>query len=278
MSLLNNNYAFPGASKTEIQFFRCRIGNPFNAYEAKDMLHLPLKLRSKSGNYRFSIPGNPSLYLANSSYGCWIETGFPPENDFNVSPVLLDGTQKVFNLAVSIRDFHALNNFEENRVHCWLKLYMLTVATSYRIKEGGRTFKSEYIISQSIMMACKRLGYDGVAYYSKRVYDEVFARCAINLALFIDYKGDYSELIKHMKMDDAFNYGLYKQLRPSLTCREHELRSTHTGFITNIGSYDRQYPYSETKYFDFDKFLFASWENKPNGKGKNQIPWGVLVD
>ncbi len=57
-----------------------------------------------------------------------------------------------------------------------------------------------------------------------------------------------------MKMDDAFNYGLYKQLRPSLTCREHELRSTHTGFITNIGSYDRQYPYSETKYFDFDKF------------------------
>ena len=68
MSLLNNSYAFPGASKTEIQFFRCRIGNPSNAYEAKDMLHLPLKLRSKSGNYRFSIPGNPSLYLANSSY------------------------------------------------------------------------------------------------------------------------------------------------------------------------------------------------------------------
>ena len=134
MSLLNNSYAFPGASKTEIQFFRCRIGNPSNAYEAKDMLHLPLKLRSKSGNYRFSIPGNPSLYLANSSYGCWIETGFPPENDFNVSPVLLDGTQKVFNLVVSIRDFHALNNFEENRVHCWLKLYMLTVATSYRIQ------------------------------------------------------------------------------------------------------------------------------------------------
>lgn len=49
------------------------------------------------------------------------------------------------------------------------------LATSYRIKEEGRTFKSEYIISQSIMMACKRLGYDGVAYYSKRVYDEVFA-------------------------------------------------------------------------------------------------------
>lgn len=278
VSSLNESCAFPGIAGTEIQFFRGRTGNPSNAYLAKDMLHLPLKLRAKSGNYRFSIPGNPSLYLANSSYGCWIEMGFPPENDFNVSPVLLDGTQKVFNLAVSIRDFHALNNFEESRVHCWLKLYMLTIATSYRIKETGRTFKSEYIISQSIMMACKRLGYDGVAYYSKRVYDEAFAQCAINLALFVDYKGDYSELIKHMKMDDAFNYALYKQLCASLTYRDYELHCASTEFITNIGNYDRQYPYVETQYAAFDKFLFTSWKNKPDGKGKDQIPWGVLIN
>ena len=63
---------------------------------------------------------------------------------------------------------------------------MLTVATSYRIKEDGRTFKYEYIISQSIMMACEKFGYDDVACYSKRVYDEVFALCVINLALFVD--------------------------------------------------------------------------------------------
>ncbi len=275
---LNESYAFPGNLGTEIQLFRCRMGNPSNAYMAKDMLHLPHKLRAKSGNYRFSISGNPSLYLANSSYGCWIETGFPAENEFNVSPVLMDGTQKILNLAVSIRDFHALNDFEEYRVHCWLKLYMLTIATSYRIKEVGRTFKSEYIISQSIMMACKKLGYDGIAYYSKRVNDEIFALCAINLALFVDYEGEYSKIIEHMKMDDAFNFGLYKQLCASLTYKDYELRSTRTEFITNIGNYDRQYPYNETKFFDFDKFLFTSWRDKPNGKGKDQISWGVPVD
>ena len=169
----------------------------------------------------------------------------------------------------------ALNNFEENRVHCWLKLYMLSIATSYRIKEFNRTFKSEYIISQSIMMACKRLGYDGVAYYSKRVSDEIFARCAINLALFVNYTGEYSEIVKHMKMDDAFNYGLFKQLCASLTYKDYDLRSTRTGFITNIGTYDRQYPYTETKFPDFDKFLFTTWRDKPNGKGKNQVSWGV---
>lgn len=277
VNTLDKSYAFPGGLGTELQLFRCRKGNPSNAYQAKDMLHLPQKLREKSGNYRFSIPGNPSLYLANSSYGCWIETGFPSENEFNVSPVLMDGTQKILNLVISIRDFHALNGFEDRRVHCWLKLYMLTIATSYRIKEADRTFKSEYIISQSIMMACKRLGYDGVAYYSKRVNDEIFALCAINLALFVDYEGNYSKIVEHMKMDDAFNFGLYKQLCASLTYKNYELRSIRSGFITNIGNYDRQNPYTETKFFDFDKYMFTSWRDKPNGKGKDQIPWGVPV-
>lgn len=98
------------------------------------------------------------MYLANSSYGCWIETGCPAEIDFNVSPILLEGNQRIFNLAISIRDFRCLNEFEKERVHCWLKLYLLTIATNYVIKEENRTFKSEYIISQSLMMACKRWG------------------------------------------------------------------------------------------------------------------------
>ena len=152
------------------------------------------------------------------------------------------------------------------------------IATSYRIEEQGRTFKSEYIISQSIMMACKKLGYDGLAYYSKRVDDENFAKCAVNLALFVDYKGEYSEIVNHLKMDDSFNFGLFKQLHCSLARKDYELRCDRIGIANNIGNYDRQYSYHETWYFDFDKFLFYSWENKPNGKGKNDISWGVKID
>lgn len=272
-----NSDAFPGVKSNELQFFRSRLGSPNKAFKAKDMIHLPNSMRAKSGNYRFSIPGNPSMYLANSSYGCWIETGCPAEIDFNVSPVLLEGNQKILNLAVSLRDFRCLNEFEEERVHCWLKLYLLTIATSYVVKEENRIFKSEYIISQSLMMACKKMGYDGIAYYSRRVDDEVFALCAINLALFVDYNGEYSEMIKHMKVDDAFNYSLYKQLDPSLKYKRYELRSTYTGYVTNIGSYDRQYPYNETDFYHFDEFLFTTWRDKPNGKGKDEIPWGVEI-
>lgn len=278
VNALNSSCAFPGMADQELQFFRCRTGNPSNRYSAKDMLHLPHSLRAKSGNYRFSIPGNPSMYLANTSYGCWIETGYPADIDFNISPVLLDRTQKIFNLVVSIRDFSHLNELESGRVHTWLKLLMLMMATSYRVKESGRTFNSEYIISQSIMMGCKKLGYDGVAYYSKRVEDEAFARCAINLVLFVDYEKEYSAVIKHMKMDDSFNYSIYKKLLPSLDYKTYTLRSVETGFITNIGNYDRQFPYRETEFFQFDQFLFANWRDKPNGNGKEQIPWGVPVD
>lgn len=277
VNALNSSYAFPGMADQELQFFRCRTGNPSNRFSAKDMLHLPCSLRAKSGNYRFSIPGNPSLYLANTSYGCWIETGYPADIDFNVSPVLLDRTQKIFNLVVAVRDFSHLNELESKSVHTWLKLFMLMIATSYRIKENGRTFNSEYIISQSIMMACKKLGYDGLAYYSKRVEDEAFARCAINLVLFVEYDKEYSSIVNHMKMDDSLNYSIYKKLLPSLDYKTYPLRSVETGFITNIGNYDRQFPYRETEFFEFDQFLFANWRDKPNGKGKDQIPWGVPI-
>lgn len=154
---------------------------------------------------------------------------------------------------------------------------MLMIATSYRVNEDKRAFKSECIISQSVMMACKRVGYDGVAYFSRRVSDKAFAYCAIDLALFVNFDGEYSSLIKHIKMDDPLNYFVFKQLLPSLKYKEYDLRTANNPLITNIGNYDRQYPYRETEFFEFDKFLFASWEKRSSGKGKNEPPWGVSV-
>ena len=65
-------------------------------------------------------------------------------------------------------------------------------------------------------MACKKLEYDGIAYYSKRVADEAFARSAINLVLFVDYENEDKGIARHMKIDDAFNYSVYKNLLTSL--------------------------------------------------------------
>lgn len=273
LSSLYDSNVFPGIKETEIQFFRCRNGEITLIKDTKDMLHLPKNLRSKSGNYRFSIPGNPSLYLSNTSYGCWIETGNPDDNHFNVSPVLLDCKQKILNLAVSTHNLlyiESLDNEErEKKVYCWLKLFMLNIATSYRIEESGRTFKSEYIISQAIMMACKRLGYDGLAYYSRRVSNINFALCAINLVLFVSYNGEYSELLNHIKIDKPTNFSLFNKLSLSRKYSNYELRIQQAHLIAVIGDHDKQYSYFETDFYNFDKFLYSNW------KRKDDIPWGV---
>lgn len=270
VSTLENSKAFPGDHGLEIQFFRARTSQEARIFSPKEMLHLPFSMRGKSGNYRFSIPGVTSLYLSTSSYGCWIEMGRPPEHDFNVSPVVLDGKQRIFNLAVMTRDGSILNDGEEERVHCWLKLIVLMIATSYRVEEAGRTFKSEYIVPQSIMLACKKLGYDGVAYYSKQVADEMFSIVAINLALFADYKKgrEYGPICEHIKVGRSMNYQMFRQLGKAIKDQQYELRVNHNRWITNIGDYKRQYTYRDTEFYKFDQHLFSNWAEK------DDINWG----
>ncbi len=270
LSPVGGDVVFPaGGGTSEIQLFRARAEPEARTYAPNEMLHLPFCLRQKAKGYRFSIPGVTSLYLSNTSYGCWIELGRPPEHDFNVSPVILEGTQRVFNLAVMTRDLRILRSLNEERLRPWIKLLVLMIATSYRVGEANRSFKSEYIVSQSIMIACKKLGHDGVAYFSKRVSDEAFARAAINLALFADWRAgrDYGPICEHLKVDESTNYQMYHQLHLSPES-EYALRVDGTQYITNVGKYRRQFDYRDTEFHRFDQFLFETWDDK------DALPWG----
>lgn len=267
---INNSIAFPGMD-SEVQFFRARLSENVKTFEAKDMLHIPFDKRSIVQSARFSIPGLPCLYLGNTTYVCWIEMGNPADHRFNVSPILLDNTQKVLNLTVTTNKLYeilALEGYKpsESDLHSLLKLMILTLATSYRVNESNRTFKSEYIISQMIMLACKNKGLDGITYYSKRVDDEAFAStAAINLVLFAKYNGEekLSEaLCNHLEIDDSFNFSMFKQLLPYQCCKEYDLRILSSPYINNIGSFKRQIPYKETQFFEFDKYLFANWDRR----------------
>ena len=147
------------------------------------------------------------------------------------------------------------------------------VATSYRIEENGRTFRSEYIVSQSIMLACKKLKFDGIAYFSKRVESDGFGYAAINLALFADYDRDkdYGTICEHLKIDQPMNYQFFKQLSRSATYKSYSLRVDSTLYITNVGNFKRQYSYKETEFHRFDEHLFARWDDK------DRIEWGNAI-
>lgn len=266
---INDTYQLWG-NGTNVQLFRARLGERMVDFPAEEMLHIPFDLRSKVRTERFSIPGLPCLYLGNTSYSCWIEMGSPDDAKFNVSPVLIEKDMMVLNLAVSIRHiFKWYEELDESRTKedtdkeliTWLTLLILTIATSYAVKEENREFKSEYIIPQMIMLACKSNGMDGIVYISKKVSEEIFGMTvAVNVALFAIYEGEekYSKICENIKTADSFNFAMYNRiLMNSLKYKRIETTVRNSPLIKNIGTYGRQLPYGETAFSGFDEFLFT---------------------
>lgn len=157
-----------------IQWFKARLDAPEDGYSSDDMRHVPFEKRELLPTYRYSMPGIPCFYLGNTSYDCWIEMGKPSIDRFYVSPVRLKKDFKVFCLATSVSDIVESYYDEEQECDSFrikvtgdaLKLYihrfMLMIASSFRIKQAGRNFKSEYVIPQLIMLACSNKGLDGL--------------------------------------------------------------------------------------------------------------------
>ena len=92
---------------------------------------------------------------------------------------------------------------------------------------------------------------------------------AINVALISKFNedSDYSDYCENIEIDSSFNFQMFKQLLPSLKYKEYRLRIDNSIFINSIGDFDRQFPYRETQFYDFDKYLFANWDNKKNYLG-----------
>lgn len=266
---INDTYQLWG-NGSNVQLFRARLGERMVDYPAEEMLHIPFTKRAKVASERFSIPGLPCLYLGNTSYSCWIEMGSPDDAKFNVSPVLIEKDMFVLNLAVSIRHLYDWNDAIEDSLSkeeadktllSWITLLVLTVATSYSVKEENRNFKSEYIIPQMIMLACKSNGLDGVVYISKKVSEEIFGMTvAVNVALFATYDGEekFSKICEDIKTADSFNFAMYNRiLLNSLKYKSIDTTIRNSPLIKNIGTYGRQLPYAETAFAKYDEFLFS---------------------
>ena len=269
---INGSIAFPGGGpdSSEVLFFRARLSENVVEFSANEMLHIPFNMRHVVKSERFSIPGLPCLYLGNSSYVCWVEMGCPADHRFNVAPVILDNSQKVLNLTVTISSLYAfkeeVHNMSEEEadkhVIDLLRLMILTFCTSYKVTEGNRNFKSEYIMPQMIMLACKSSNLDGITYYSKQIPYESFAcTVGVNLVLFATYNGEelLSSICDHLDIGTAFNFAMFKQLLPCQMYKEYNLRIMSSPYINNVGTQSHWFPYRETQFFEFDKYLFANW-------------------
>lgn len=219
----------------------------------------------------FSIPGLPCLYLATTSYCCWLELRTPADHQFNVSAVRIDQEKKILNLTMSADLFEYIitltntgksaNKFTIEA----LKLWILSYASSFKIDDDKRCFKEEYIIPQLIMLVSKDLALDGVSYYSKQVEDDRFAHMlSVNLALFARYNGEkrFSEICRNIEISPSYNYAMFKQLEYSekYKCDNVELHIRNSRHPKVIGKFERQNEYWATKFYDFDRYLFSHIE------------------
>lgn len=242
-----------------IEFYRARISDSVKTFNATEMLHVPFNQREKISSGRFSIPGLPCLYLGSTSYCCWVEMRNPADYSFNVSLVRLEKDFKILNLTINS---HVLLDKSENvsdRIMKKLfKLWLLTIVTSYKVKQEGRNFKSEYIVSQMIMLACKKQKVDGVAFLSKQLKNDVYAiRACVNLALLPSYdnREKLSIMCDYIVASDSFNYSMYKQLRHAATYKQPHLYIDDSPISIGIGEYQKPFLYQDTYFYKFDQFL-----------------------
>lgn len=257
-----NYYIIENKKWNEFLFFRARTGDIENENKENVLKHTPFDMISKIGSNRFSIPGQPCLYLGSTSYACWIEMGKPSDKDFNVGCILLNKDYEILNLSTDLRVFLGAVSLlqKESDKQMMFKSYLLSQVTSFCVKEENRNFKSEYIISQLITLACKSNGIEGISYISKRVSSNVFGHdICMNLALFIPYEhGEkYSSIMEtEMNVGIPVNYAYFEKLKIAPLCLsiEHFVYE-NSPYPTNIGDFDNQTPYTETHFYDFDKYL-----------------------
>lgn len=257
-----NYYVIENRKWDHFLFYRARVGDISNENKEDVLKHTPFDKISKIGSNRFSIPGQPCLYLGSTSYDCWIEMGRPDDREFNVGCILLKKDYEIINLSTDIWVFlEAMKRLKEQAdKEMIFKSYLLSQITSFCIDEDNRNFKSEYVISQLISLACKSNTINGISYISKRVSTNEFGHnICMNLAVFIPYEQGvkYSKsMISEMKIGTPINYAYFNKLkRASLNLSFEPLPYELKQGAIAIGDFENQIPYRETDFYDYDKYL-----------------------
>lgn len=294
ISALDKNYAFRGMAPKAIQpkvfgyketyadkykkmnehplsFFKARVA--VESIKKKDMLHIPFDKRGLITTQRFSIAGVPCLYVATTSFGCWLEMEMPEPDVFQVASYKLPSDLKVLNLCISqytINEGRYLDDDELRDLYSLIEIFPLVCATSFKVQEMNRSFKSEYIVSQLLMQVTNELDIGGIAYLSKKMEDSHAYPQAVNLAISItcDKFPPYSEKLLEMYWKDAHKIKLSDAFRFSQFLRGLQNETNHKppylSYLNEI-FYDhhhnkvllagKEIKYTETKFSEFDEFL-----------------------
>ena len=167
--------------------FRSRIGGS-EQFSLPQIFHVPFEKRNFISTARYSLPGMPCLYGANSTYLCWIEMKKPELRNIQFSQLKWKGKRNLFVLDLSQKPDYivrllksSLNGkYKEKRIkelNMWndwiISTFMkwpIQLVTSTVVKNRSAPHKPEYVFPQFLMQWITEQsginGVDGIKYFS----------------------------------------------------------------------------------------------------------------
>jgi hypothetical protein len=255
--------------KAELNFYKARISDdPSKRFTPEEMLHIPFTDRDIIKTQRFSIPGIPCMYFATSSYGCWIEMGKPQDNFFNVCSYKIPNDLKVINLVwpwslicgltSGIEYGYKYKIDMDKLIINLIELWPLVCATSFCVDEPKRQFKSEYIISQLIMLCLRKIQASGITYLSKKCSNDTtaFPTC-VNLAIpATKIATKISPICETIAISPSVNFGEWNKINPeNKSVYQKSFINTFLNSDFELGFASNRIDYNTSVFGQFDNYL-----------------------
>lgn len=270
-----------------ISFYRARTANKNEknkVEQLKDIVSLPYSLRNNSNDLRFSSRGEICLYLGTTSFVCSQESRWD-EKEQNLYMAAFKFNDrgkklKVLNLAISESLINGVFNkgidkdeYKKELQCIMIKIFPLIIATSFtvttsdknRVEQYKENMKYEYLLSQLLIKAIKKVGIDGVAYLSRQGKNDLQYPHGVNLAIpmnDISEKKEYSDI-----------YKCFEVTKPVLF-REEDLNTGVAGKISYINKHYLEFWNDELKIPD----IMAKVYYKENYIFYGKTPYAKLDD
>ncbi len=195
-------------------FYRARKKENFNEKDIKELFHISFADRIKVGSQRFSISGQPMLYLSKSVIGLEKELSTPLK-DLSIAaflPFYKDFYKRKYftiknslfsNIVIALPRFQKDENPLDfyncdlepncNSIKIDLKKSILSQILTFPIEDENKgNFVPEYVLPQMLTTSLLENNYSGVAFPSTKDFLEI-NNCNIssdyksNFAVFVDY-------------------------------------------------------------------------------------------
>src|SRR3569833_694648 len=162
-----------GTLSAGTNLFRIRKKSGNYPLEKCYLFHIPFEQRGKVRTQRYSIPGLPSLYLANSIYVAWEEMLRPDINEIQAVRIQNRNTLRFLDLSTDDYNHNKIDDITQFKPKEILRktfTWPLIAACSIKVIETDASFKPEYIIPQLLLQWITKTELDGIKYSSTHIH------------------------------------------------------------------------------------------------------------